>query len=56
MQKIPILMVTTRGVKDDIIEALTAKVSNYIVNILKLEEEAAVATAPEMKDILASLT
>jgi two-component system chemotaxis response regulator CheY len=30
-QKIPILMVTTRGVKDDIVEALTAKVSNYVV-------------------------
>ncbi|MFH1194270.1 MAG: response regulator [bacterium] len=28
---IPILMVTTRGVKDDIIEALQAKVSNYVV-------------------------
>lgn len=29
--KIPILMVTTRGVKEDIIEALQAKVSNYII-------------------------
>lgn len=28
---IPILMVTTRGVKEDIVEALDAKVSNYIV-------------------------
>jgi len=28
---IPILMVTTRGVKEDIIEALQAKVSNYVV-------------------------
>jgi two-component system, chemotaxis family, chemotaxis protein CheY len=28
---LPILMVTTRGVKDDIILALQAKVSNYIV-------------------------
>lgn len=28
---IPILMVTTRGVKEDIIEALQAKVSNYII-------------------------
>ena len=28
---LPILMVTTRGVKEDIIEALKAKVSNYIV-------------------------
>lgn len=31
LDKLPILMVTTRGVKDDIIEALQAKVSNYIV-------------------------
>jgi two-component system, chemotaxis family, chemotaxis protein CheY len=30
-EKMPILMVTTRGVKEDIIEALQAKVSNYIV-------------------------
>lgn len=30
-QKLPILMVTTRGVKEDIIEALQAKVSNYII-------------------------
>ncbi|MCX6151014.1 MAG: response regulator [Ignavibacteriales bacterium] len=30
-EKIPILMVTTRGVKEDIIEALQARVSNYIV-------------------------
>lgn len=29
--KLPVLMVTTRGVKDDIIEALNAKVNNYIV-------------------------
>lgn len=29
--KLPILMVTTRGVKEDIIEALTARVSDYIV-------------------------
>jgi len=28
---LPILMVTTRGIKEDIIEALQAKVSNYIV-------------------------
>jgi len=27
----PILMVTTRGVKEDIMEALAAKVNNYIV-------------------------
>ena len=31
LTKIPILMVTTRGIKEDIIEALTAKVNNYIV-------------------------
>ncbi|CAG1021717.1 partial Chemotaxis protein CheY, partial [Methylococcales bacterium] len=30
-QNIPILMVTTRGVKEDIVEALQAKVSNYVV-------------------------
>lgn len=29
--KMPILMVTTRGLKDDIVEALQAKVNNYIV-------------------------
>ena len=29
--KIPILMVTTRSVKDDIIEAMKAGVNNYIV-------------------------
>ncbi len=29
--KLPILMVTTRGVKEDIIEALQARVSDYIV-------------------------
>ncbi|MEW6701560.1 MAG: response regulator [Bacteroidota bacterium] len=28
---IPILMVTTRGLKEDIVEALQAKVNNYIV-------------------------
>jgi len=28
---IPILMVTTRGVKEDIIEALQARVSNYVI-------------------------
>ncbi len=28
---LPILMVTTRGVKEDIVEALQAKVSNYVV-------------------------
>ncbi|MEJ2614605.1 MAG: response regulator [Ignavibacteriaceae bacterium] len=47
---LPILMVTTRGVKEDIIEALQAKVSNYIVkpftpNILKEKIEQILATA-----------
>jgi two-component system chemotaxis response regulator CheY len=31
IQHIPILMVTTRGVKQDIVEALQARVNNYIV-------------------------
>lgn len=31
LAKIPVLMVTTRGIKEDIIEALQAKVNNYIV-------------------------
>lgn len=31
ISKIPILMVTTRGVKEDILEALQARVNNYIV-------------------------
>jgi two-component system, chemotaxis family, chemotaxis protein CheY len=47
--KLPILMVTTRGVKEDIIEALHAKVSNYIVkpftpHILKEKIEQILAT------------
>ncbi|MCK9281796.1 MAG: response regulator [Melioribacteraceae bacterium] len=29
--KLPILMVTTRGLKEDILEALQAKVNNYVV-------------------------
>ncbi|HPD33118.1 MAG TPA: response regulator [Bacteroidota bacterium] len=29
--EMPILMVTTRGLKDDIIEALKARVNNYVV-------------------------
>lgn len=29
--KIPILMVTTRGMKEDVLEALQARVNNYIV-------------------------
>jgi two-component system chemotaxis response regulator CheY len=31
LSTLPILMVTTRGIKEDIIEALNAKVNNYIV-------------------------
>ncbi len=31
LKHLPILMVTTRGLKDDIIDALKAKVNNYIV-------------------------
>lgn len=31
LQSVPILMVTTRGLKQDIVEALQAKVNNYIV-------------------------
>ncbi len=31
ISSLPVLMVTTRGVKEDIIEALQAKVNNYVV-------------------------
>ncbi|MBI1938197.1 MAG: response regulator [Ignavibacteriales bacterium] len=31
INNIPILMVTTRGLKEDILEALQAKVNNYVV-------------------------
>ena len=31
LSSLPILMVTTRGVREDIIEALQAKVNNYVV-------------------------
>jgi two-component system chemotaxis response regulator CheY len=31
VKALPILMVTTRGVKEDIVQALQAKVSNYVV-------------------------
>jgi two-component system, chemotaxis family, chemotaxis protein CheY len=31
IKTLPILMVTTRGVKDDIVQALQARVSNYVV-------------------------
>jgi len=47
---LPVLMVTTRGVKEDIIEALSAKVNNYIVKpftpqILKEKIDTILATA-----------
>jgi two-component system, chemotaxis family, chemotaxis protein CheY len=47
---IPILMVTTRGLKEDIIEALAAKVNNYVVKpftpqILKEKIEQIVSAA-----------
>ncbi len=31
LSKLPILMVTTRGVKEDIVQALAIKVNNYVV-------------------------
>ncbi len=31
LKRLPILMVTTRGVKEDIVQALQARVSNYVV-------------------------
>ena len=48
--KLPVLMVTTRGVKEDIVEALNAKVNNYIVKpftpqILKEKISAILAAA-----------
>jgi two-component system chemotaxis response regulator CheY len=48
--KIPILMVTTRGLKEDILEALQAKVNNYIVKpftpqILREKIEQIIASA-----------
>jgi two-component system chemotaxis response regulator CheY len=47
--KLPILMVTTRGIKEDIIEAMQARVNNYVVKpftpaILKEKIEAILAT------------
>lgn len=48
-KNIPILMITTRGIKEDIIQALEAKVSNYIVKpftpqILKEKIEQIIST------------
>lgn len=31
LKKLPVLMVTTRGVKEDIVDAMTAGVNNYII-------------------------
>jgi two-component system chemotaxis response regulator CheY len=50
LAKVPILMVTTRGVKEDIIEALQARVNNYIVkpftpHILKEKIDAILAAS-----------
>jgi two-component system chemotaxis response regulator CheY len=50
LSKLPVLMVTTRGVKEDIVEALNAKVNNYIVKpftpqILKEKISAILAVA-----------
>ena len=47
--KLPILMVTTRGIKEDIIEAMQARVNNYVVKpftpaILKEKIDAILAT------------
>lgn len=47
---IPILMVTTRGLKEDIVEALQAKVNNYVVKpftpqILKEKIEQIISSA-----------
>lgn len=47
---LPVLMVTTRGVKEDIIEALQAKVNNYVVKpftpaVLKEKIDQILATA-----------
>lgn len=46
---VPILMVTTRGLKEDILEALQAKVNNYVVKpftpqVLKEKIEQIIAT------------
>jgi two-component system, chemotaxis family, chemotaxis protein CheY len=47
---LPVLMVTTRGIKEDIVQALQAKVNNYIVKpftpaVLKEKIQAIVPTA-----------
>jgi two-component system chemotaxis response regulator CheY len=47
---VPILMVTTRGLKEDIVEALQAKVNNYVVKpftpqILKEKIEQIISSA-----------
>ncbi len=49
-ETLPILMVTTRGMKEDIVEALQAKVNNYIVKpftpqVLREKIEQIIATS-----------
>jgi two-component system chemotaxis response regulator CheY len=49
LSKIPIRMVTTRGIKEDIMEALQARVNNYIIKpftpaVLKEKIEQILAT------------
>jgi two-component system, chemotaxis family, chemotaxis protein CheY len=51
LASIPILMVTTRGMKEDIIDALNAKVNNYIVKpftpqVLKEKIEQIISSVP----------
>ncbi len=50
LKDLPILMVTTRGMKEDVLEALQAKVNNYVVKpftpqILKQKIEQIMQTA-----------
>lgn len=51
LSAIPILMVTTRGMKEDILDALNAKVNNYIVKpftpqVLKEKIEQIISSVP----------
>lgn len=53
LSHLPILMVTTRGLKTDIIEALKAKVNNYVVKpftpqVLKEKIEAVLNTVKQV--------
>ena len=50
LSHLPILMVTTRGVKEDILQALQAKVNNYVIKpftpqVLKEKIDQVLATA-----------